>query len=145
MKPVVLCIGSEKITGDSLGPVVGSLLKNRYGIDAFVYGAEGCAVQAKNLAETLEFIRNVHGGQPVLAIDACLGREEDVGQVKIRVGGVNAGRATKKNLPSAGDLAVLGIVGKNCDTPLQELMTVSELKVAEMADKIAGIVSYAAV
>ena len=37
-KPVILCIGTDKVPGDSLGPVVGDLLIMKYNIDAFVYG-----------------------------------------------------------------------------------------------------------
>lgn len=141
MNPVVLCIGSEKICGDSLGPAVGTILKNRYGVNAWVYGAEGSSVQAINLGETLEFIERVHAGQPVLAVDACLGKREDVGRVVIRSGGVRAGRATKKLLPVAGDLSILGIVAENSEAPLQSLMTVSALDIANMADKIANVLA----
>ena len=39
--PVILCIGSDKIAGDSVGPIVGDILKNRLNARCFVYGATG--------------------------------------------------------------------------------------------------------
>lgn len=41
--PVILCIGSDKIAGDSVGPIVGDILKNRLNARCFVYGATGKA------------------------------------------------------------------------------------------------------
>ena len=36
--PVLLCIGSDRVTGDSLGPMVGSALEERYKKSIPVFG-----------------------------------------------------------------------------------------------------------
>ena len=35
-KPVVICIGTPKVRGDSLGPRVGDILIEEYKLDAYV-------------------------------------------------------------------------------------------------------------
>ncbi|MGI6228742.1 MAG: spore protease YyaC [Christensenellales bacterium] len=143
MIPVILCIGSESVMGDSLGPSVGTLLKESYNLPVFVYGSEGSPVHAKNLKETLEFIETVHEGSVVIAVDACLGAEEDKGKIKIRRGGVKAGRAVKKNLGAAGDIGVLGVVEEYTESALDRLLTVSALNLDKLIDKVAYLVKAA--
>lgn len=56
-EPVILCIGTDRIIGDSLGPLTGSLLKKRAGEALHVYGTLEHTVHACNLAETLTQIQ----------------------------------------------------------------------------------------
>ena len=47
--PVLLCIGSDRVTGDSLGPMVGSPLEERYKKSIPVFGTLKMPVHALNL------------------------------------------------------------------------------------------------
>lgn len=107
---VLLCIGTDRSTGDCLGPLVGSkidLLKQ----DFFtVCGTLDKPVHASNLKETIEDIYKLHQNPFIIAIDACLGRIENVGCVHIGDGSLLPGAGVNKNLPPVGQIHITGIV-----------------------------------
>jgi len=58
IRPVVLlCIGTDRSTGDSLGPLVGSKLKSFKQNFYHIYGTLDKPVHASNLSETITEIR----------------------------------------------------------------------------------------
>lgn len=110
LPPVVLCIGTDRVIGDALGPIVGELLVRRYDVPAFVYGTLSLPVTALTLPAVADFIRSRHTGQKVIAVDSSLGKPSDVGLIRATVGGIKPGLATGKNLPKAGDFSVTATV-----------------------------------
>jgi putative sporulation protein YyaC len=112
LKTVILCIGSDRITGDCLGPVVGHILTHELCADADVYGSLSSPVTALNLSETLSFIKSRHPGSFVIAVDSSLGAKEDVGNVRVLPCGIFPGAAVGKNLPKVGDAAVTATVAE---------------------------------
>ncbi len=135
---VVVCFGTTAISGDALGPMVGSQLVDKYNVPAFVYGTENHCVNGKNMKEWLNFIRAVHSDALFVAVDAGLGAKDKVGRLVIRDDGV-CPAAIKGKKERFGDIGILGIVAENKGDALMQLMTVSPLYVAEMADKIANM------
>lgn len=109
--PVFLCIGSDRVTGDSLGPIIGSRLKTAWekGFCTAVYGTLEAPVHALNLKSTLEHIRLRHPGNPVVAVDASLGVREHLGYITISRGSLSPGAGVNKTLECAGDIAITGI------------------------------------
>ena len=85
---VIVCFGTTAISGDSLGPMVGSILREKYDVPAFVYGTEAHSVNGKNMAQWMDFIRTVHGDALIIAVDASLGHADKVGQIVLRDDGV---------------------------------------------------------
>ncbi|MBE0466705.1 MAG: spore protease YyaC [Candidatus Desulforudis sp.] len=110
-RPVLLiCIGSDRSTGDSLGPLVGSRVQD-FEQDFFrVYGTLDQPVHAANLQETLDAIRLEYDNPFIIAVDACLGRAENVGCVNICEGALKPGAGVQKNLPPVGDIHITGVV-----------------------------------
>lgn len=100
--PNIVCIGSDRSTGDALGPMVGSILET-WGIR--VYGTLDAPVHASNLQNYLPRIKG-----PTLAVDACLGRLESVGAVEIGSGPLKPGAGVNKSLPSVGTAYLTGTV-----------------------------------
>ncbi|MCL6592447.1 MAG: spore protease YyaC [Alicyclobacillus sp.] len=106
---VIVCVGTDRSTGDSFGPIVGSKLREV--TDATVYGTLDEPVHAVNLAATLSEIRQRHGEQPfILAVDACLGKFDHVGQIILEQGPLRPGAGVKKALPAFGDFTLTGVV-----------------------------------
>jgi putative sporulation protein YyaC len=106
---IIVCVGTDRSTGDSFGPIVGSKLYAVTG--ATVYGTLDEPVHAINLAATLDYIRKAHRGNPfVLAIDACLGKFDHVGQIIVERGPLRPGAGVKKTLPEFGDFTITGVV-----------------------------------
>jgi putative sporulation protein YyaC len=104
----VLCIGSDRSTGDALGPLVGSKIKKYESEFMRVYGTLDAPVHAVNLADVLtELYAN---GSTVIAIDACLGKAANVGTFDANMGPLSPGAGVKKILPQAGDIHITGTV-----------------------------------
>ncbi len=107
---VIVCIGTDRSTGDSLGPLIGTKLKEN-GLSSFtVYGTLEYPVHAVNLEENLQKIKDTHKKPFIIGIDACLGRLNSVGKITVAKGPVKPGAAVNKNLPDVGDIHITGIV-----------------------------------
>lgn len=141
--PVILCIGSEKICGDSLGPAVGDLLTEKYNIKCFVYGISERSVNGETLNAYLDFIRFVHKDAPLLAVDACLGKNTSVGKIKASVNGVCPKKAVTGSGERVGDVGILGVVGQTGGGALAELMSVPAERVEFMSAQIAFMLNAA--
>jgi len=115
--PVVLCIGSDRVTGDCLGPLVGQMLVER-GASAFVYGTLTRPVTALNLKDAVKHIKDAHGDKKVLAIDSSVGRTADIGKIRIAFGSIAPGSADGKKLPKVGDVSITATVTDPHKTPL---------------------------
>lgn len=133
---VVVCFGTNAISGDSLGPSVGTLLTKKYDVSAFVYGTDEAQINGKNMREWLEFIKSVHQNALFVAVDASLGNKDKVGQIVLRDDGVCPSGVTGKS-ERFGDIGVLGIVARNQGDPLMQLLTVSPVYVDNLANEIA--------
>jgi len=102
-----LCIGSDRATGDSLGPLVGSLLTWN-GFCGKVLGTLDKPVHAQNLEAALTEIHNENS--LIIGVDACLGVTDEVGSIIVRKGPLKPGLGVKKKLPPVGDLHIAGVV-----------------------------------
>lgn len=108
---VIVCIGTDRSTGDALGPLVGSKLSARL-LDerVSVYGTLESPVHAVNLKETIDEIQNRYDNPFVVAIDACLGQLSSVGLVTLAKGPLKPGAGVNKVLPEVGEYHITGIV-----------------------------------
>ena len=107
---VILCVGTDRSTGDSLGPIVGDKLKFLVRDKVFIYGNLENPVHAKNISETNDLILKNHDNPYIIAIDASLGSLQNVGKIIIESKPLCPGAALNKNLPPVGDLSIVGIV-----------------------------------
>ncbi len=108
---VILCIGTDRATGDSLGPLIGYKLKQleeEYP-NIKVLGTLDSPVHGKNLSETVKEIYE-NSNPFVIAIDACLGSVEHIGCISTGLGGICPGAGVGKTMPPVGDIFVRGIV-----------------------------------
>ena len=82
---VILCIGTDRSTGDSLGPLVGhKLTPHLLKYDKIhLLGTLDEPIHAKNLIDTIEKIKLSYPNPFVLAIDASLGHLDSIGQIII--------------------------------------------------------------
>lgn len=107
---IIVCVGTDRSTGDSLGPLVGSQLQ-KYNIDGLhLYGTLDNPVHAMNLKDTLTTIQSHYHNPFIIAIDACLGQLTSVGCIQIGNGPVKPGAGVNKDLPPVGDIHITGIV-----------------------------------
>ena len=110
--PVVVCIGSDLAIGDSLGPIVGTLLEKELKSQAYVYGTLRHPVTAKEMKYMGEFLRQTHPKSKIIAVDAAVGDESEIGLMKISDTPLKPGSGANKRLGSIGDVSILGIIAK---------------------------------
>jgi putative sporulation protein YyaC len=107
---VIVCIGTDRSTGDSLGPLIGTFLEEKDIAPFHVYGTLADPIHAVNLEEKLQEIKEKHFNPFIIGIDACLGKLKSVGSVQIGYGPVKPGAGVNKSLPEVGDIHITGIV-----------------------------------
>ncbi|MFC4304245.1 spore protease YyaC [Cohnella boryungensis] len=130
-----LCIGTDRSTGDSLGPWVGTLLEER-GLDG-VIGTLRNPCDANTLAK---IVRELPEKAVVVAIDACLGRAENIGTFLVRRGPLVPARSVNRSFGPVGAYSIAGIVNANSLKPYWTLQSTSLYQVMEMAREIANAI-----
>lgn len=133
----VLCIGTDRSTGDSFGPLIGHKLSGMRYDNVYVYGTLDNPVHAKNLEENISKIYSTHNKPLVIAIDACLGRMDHIGHISIAKGSIKPGSGVNKDLPVVGDIAITGIVNFSGFLEFMVLQNTRLSLVMKMADVIA--------
>ncbi|OON99298.1 MAG: spore protease YyaC [Epulopiscium sp. Nele67-Bin004] len=137
---VIICIGTDRATGDSLGPLIGYKLKDFKQSNVHIFGTLDKPVHAKNLKDTLLYIKDTHPNALTISIDACLGGIESVGCIAVGEGSIKPGTGVKKDLPAVGDLHIIGIVNLSSSMNMSILQNTRLSLVMKMADIIsAGI------
>ncbi|KKM11581.1 sporulation protein [Clostridiales bacterium PH28_bin88] len=137
---VVVAIGTDRSTGDSLGPLVGTKLAMHRPEGLYVYGTLDDPVHASNLAEKLDLINRSHVHPLIVAIDACLGQTDSVGSITLASGAVKPGAGVNKSLPPVGEVHFTGIVNVGGYMEYFVLQNTRLSIVMKMADGIATAV-----
>ena len=138
--PVVLCIGSDLAVGDSLGPVTGTLLK-KCGLNGYVYGTLKNPVTAKEVKYVEGFLRKTHPKSKIIAVDAAVGEDSDVGLIKVIDRPLSPGSGANKRLGKVGDVSILGIVARKSAFSYSLLNLTRLNMVYSMAEIVAGAVA----
>lgn len=138
---VILCIGTDRSTGDALGPLTGSKLRS-FNPYPHIYGTLDDPVHASNLQDHLQSIQKRFDNPFIIAVDACLGRLESVGCVSLGRGSLKPGAAVNKDLPAVGNAYVTGIVNVSGFMEHLVLQSTRLSLVMKMADIIAHSFSY---
>ncbi|MFB9279069.1 spore protease YyaC [Cohnella cellulosilytica] len=107
---VVVCIGTDRCTGDSLGPLTGTLLGKYRSPEFEIFGTLENPVHAMNLASTMDQLYGRFEDPFVIGVDACLGQAASIGAVLVGDGPLRPGAGVNKQLPPVGDIHVSGIV-----------------------------------
>lgn len=110
---IFLCIGSDRITGDSLGPYIGYQLSDYRLPGTHLYGTLESPVHALNLTATLNQIYRNHTKPLIIAIDASLGTKKHLGYISVGNGRLYPGAGVHKQLPPVGDIFITGIVSQS--------------------------------
>lgn len=138
-KIIILCIGTDRATGDCLGPIVGHKLNRLPMIkNTVVFGSLESPVHAQNLAQTVFNIKLSFPDCFIIAIDACLGLAEHISCICVGEGTVKPGAGVKKDLPEVGDIFITGIVNSSFVLNMSVLQSTRLNTVVKMAEVIAS-------
>ncbi len=108
--PVFVCIGSDRVTGDSLGPLVGTRLQYADNFTLPVYGTLDFPIHALNLKDAMRSIKYFHPYNPIIAVDASLGARRHQHYITVSHGSLCPGSGVDKKLMEVGDIAITGII-----------------------------------
>ncbi|MDR3543014.1 MAG: spore protease YyaC [Desulfosporosinus sp.] len=136
-KVLFICIGTDRATGDCLGPLVGTNLK-RLGYS--VLGTIDEPLHALNLIQELQKVSTNHDPDLVLAIDASLGRHEDIGTITLANFPLRSGAGVHKDLPPVGNISIMGIVNMGGFLELQILQCTRLNTVLKLASDITHLI-----
>lgn len=139
---VFLCIGSDRATGDSLGPIIGYKLSQRHPASVHIYGTLEKPVHAKNLADVIREIYQTLSQPYIIAIDASLGKPSHIGYFTLAKGSLKPGAGVGKDLPHVGNLYVTGIVNLSGFLEHSLLQTTRLQVVMTLADHITAGIFY---
>ena len=103
---IFACVGTDRSTGDCLGPLVGHLLQQK-GYN--VVGTIDDPLHAMNLPDRIA--NEIEPtGKFVIAVDACLGQSSSIGLFQVLAEPIRPGAGVQKDLPPVGDIHIAGIV-----------------------------------
>lgn len=138
-RPIIfLCIGSDRCTGDSLGPIIGYKLQFLKRKNFYIYGTLENPIHSKNITIILERIKYNFENPFIIAIDACLGSFQNVGKVIIKNEPLTPGAALNKNLPPVGDMSITGVVNISGNFEFMVLQNTRLCTVMALADSISN-------
>lgn len=137
---IIICIGTDRSTGDSLGPMVGYKLFNKLKQYSYIhiFGTLDNPVHAKNLNNNIKFIDENFKNPFIIAIDACLGSINRVGSICISNKPLRPGSGVNKVLPEVGNMSILGIVNTSGFMEYMVLQSTRLSLVMELADIISS-------
>lgn len=139
---VILCIGSDRSTGDSLGPLIGYKLEKYHLSQITLYGTLSSPVHAANLEYYINEIKTLCPDSFILAIDASLGTREHIGYITLGSGPLRPGLGVNKSLPDVGDIHITGIVNFSGMAEGLLLQTTRLSRVMHLADTISKAVLF---
>lgn len=144
-RPILfLCIGSDRICGDCLGPLVGYKLEQ--GLSAFpnyinVCGSLSHPVHAVNLRQHLHQLRRTKA--LIIAIDASIGTRKDLGMLCLTPSALYPGEGVSKRLPAVGEISITGVTAYEENPVPFHQQNVPLSFVMEMADRIyQGLITF---
>lgn len=133
---IIVCIGTDKCIGDCLGPLVGSILNENF-FPLPVYGTLSSPIHALNIDERLDEIYKNHPNASIIGVDACLGNEDDIGQIRTRDYAIHPGKGVGKELPEVGIASIIGIVDSSNNSELFFSRSIRLSFIMDMAKVIA--------
>lgn len=125
--PVFFCVGSDLSLHDSLGPKVGTRLKERSNGSLTVYGIEGYTINAKNVVTAYKSVRRLHPKSKIIVIDASV--DDRKGTIRVKNDGIRPGSGCGKNLGKIGNLGIM------CSTAVRGRIVVEELDFMNSSDR----------
>lgn len=144
---IFVCIGTDRCTGDSLGPLIGYKLKTYFKDisknNIYIYGSLETPVHSKNLIDIINRIKVNFKNPYIVAIDSCLGKISNIGKVFVSNDPIYPGAAVNRDLPPIGDLSITGIVNISGGYEFLILQNTRLYTVMSLADCISnGIIHF---
>ncbi len=137
---IFLCVGTNGVVGDSIGPMIGSKIKQFENDYLKVYGTLDDTLNFSNAKNIIEKVYEFYSKPYLVTIDAALSNRTRFGDIIVGSGFIKIGKALEKSICFYSDVTIKCVVGKcyiDKEKNLQELKRLS----ASKSNKIANDVS----
>lgn len=132
---VFLCIGTNKIIGDMIGPMVGERLKKQakqlkkyFRKETIIYGNMEHTLNLKNAGQVIPFLKYQYDKPFIITIDTALGNESTIEKILISSGEIEIGKALKKGIKYKSHVNIKGVVGKYHHKIEENINTLKNIK-----------------
>ena len=131
---IFLCIGTNKVIGDSFGPSVGENLKKcmQTKKNIKVIGDYENIICYANIEKIIKKIKQSYKRSLIIVLDSALSNESDIGKIFIQNRGLKYAEGLGKKNNIIGNISIKAVVGKNCNNCIKNF---KQLKNASI-DKI---------
>lgn len=114
---VILCIGTNKLIGDSIGPVVGQKLKEENIQEKIcIYGDMKQTINFKNAKQVIEKIFKIYEKPFIITIDSALGKQTMINKIVVNKGIIRIGKSLGRSICYPSHITIKGVVGENKNT-----------------------------
>lgn len=141
-KLIFLCIGTDRIIGDSFGPLVGYklnyLFKNEDNVE--IIGNLENKICLHNIEKIMQDIKNTYEIPFVISIDAAFSNKMNIGEIVVSKNSINVGSGLNRKNIYVGDMSIKGVVSKNLNNPkynFKSLQNAPLSLIMNMADSVA--------
>lgn len=134
---IFFCIGTDRVIGDCVGPITGSLLKSKYG-NKNIYGDLEENLTYENIEDKLNEVNLKHNNPYIIAIDAALSSNEDIGKFYVDDKGINYRKSLNSKNLKIGDVGIKVVVGKDyndSELNFKVLQNISLSKIVKISKK----------
>jgi len=137
---IFLCIGSDQSLGDSLGPLVGTMLKEQ-NVPYHVYGTLEKPINAFHIESAIKEIKLRYKKTLIISVGACLGEQNQVGYMFLRKGPLVQGDSLNGIVPIVGDYHFSGVVNYIDPLPTKQFLNDTRLyTIMNLARTIVNII-----
>ena len=141
MNKVILCIGTSKCIGDSLGPLVGEDLYSKVNqSNIYIFGNLKRNITYQNVDIVLNKIDKQIKNSYFIVIDSALSNRENIGKMVISKNKMIIGNALNKQNYEIGDLSIKGVVGENKKSCIQNFNELNNVSIS-LIKKLSRIIS----
>lgn len=132
---VILCIGTNKLIGDSIGPVVGQKLKEeKMKEKVCIYGDLKKSINFKNAKTVLEKIFKSYEKPFIITIDSALGIQTMINKIVVNKGIIRIGKSLGRSICYPSHITIKGVVGENKNTYEDNIKILNEVKPELISD-----------
>lgn len=126
---VILCIGTDKLIGDSIGPVVGQKLKEENIQEKVsIYGNMKETINFKNAKQVIENIFKSYEKPFIITVDSALGTQAMVREIVVNKGVIRIGKSLGRSICYPSHITIKGVVGENRDTFEENIKTLKKVE-----------------
>ncbi len=140
---IFLCIGTDRIIGDSFGPKVGSTLKKQlYHFKSVkVIGDLANAMTYNEIQFCTRYIKQKYKNSLIIAIDAALSDKSNIGKIFIQNRGLRYAESLGKKNNIIGNISIKGVVGEDVNNSIgnfRNLKQASNEKIQSMTNIVSS-------